>query len=130
MGNPLKAHGNSWHIWKIFGITFGPETLETWSRVLKTRILAYNPKILRATILQRGIGWRRHIINQKHALIMIPWPKTLHQNQKMFFYILDYTKPLVITGFEQLSSSIFWQFMACQSLAWKGKLYFFWKVRN
>jgi len=29
MGNPLKALGNSWLIWNIFGITFGPETIET-----------------------------------------------------------------------------------------------------
>ena len=28
MGNPLKALGNSCHIWNIFGITFEPETLE------------------------------------------------------------------------------------------------------
>jgi len=38
--------------------------------------------------------------------------------------------PLVITGFEQLSSSICCQVMAGQSLSWKGKLCFFWKVRN
>jgi len=39
-------------------------------------------------------------------------------------------KPLVITGFEQLSSSICCWVMAGQSLVWKGKLWFFWKVRN
>jgi len=38
--------------------------------------------------------------------------------------------PLVITGFEQLSSSICCRVMASQNLAWKGKLRFFWKVRN
>jgi len=39
-------------------------------------------------------------------------------------------KPIVITGFEQLSSSIGCRVMAGQSLAWKSKLCFFWKVRN
>jgi len=38
--------------------------------------------------------------------------------------------PLVITGFEQLSSSIFCRVMAGQSLPWKGKLCIFWKVLN
>jgi len=38
--------------------------------------------------------------------------------------------PLVITGFEQLSSSICCRDMAGQSLAWTGKLWVFWKVRN
>jgi len=37
---PWKSLENSWHIWNIFGVTFEPETLETWSRALKTRILA------------------------------------------------------------------------------------------
>jgi len=46
------------------------------------------------------------------------------------FFILNYTKSLVITGFEQHSSSICCRVMAGQSLAWKGKLCFFWKVRN
>jgi len=36
----------------------------------------------------------------------------------------------VITEFEQLSSSICCQVMTGQNLAWKGKLCFFWKVRN
>jgi len=48
----------------------------------------------------------------------------------MFFFILNYTKPLVITGFEQFSSSICYRVMTDQSLAWKGKLCLFWKVRN
>jgi len=39
-------------------------------------------------------------------------------------------KPLVITGFEQLSSSICCRVTAGQTSAWKGKLCFFWKVRN
>jgi len=30
MGNPWTYLGNSWHIWNIFGITFEPETLETY----------------------------------------------------------------------------------------------------
>jgi len=42
----------------------------------------------------------------------------------------NHTMPLVITGYEQLPSSIFCRVMAGQSLAWKGKLCFFWKVRN
>jgi len=37
---PANPLGDSWHIWNIFGITFEPETLETWSESLKTRILA------------------------------------------------------------------------------------------
>jgi len=44
---------------------------------------------------------------------------------------LNYTTPLVITGFEQLSSSICcYGVMAGQSLPWKGKLCLFWKVFN
>jgi len=128
MGNPLKALGNSWHIWNIFGITFEPETLETWSRALKTRILAKNPKILWATILARGIGWWRHIINQKtdpHPEPIGPKPPS---KLKTFFFILNYTKPLVVTGFEQLSSSICCRGMAGQNSAWKGKVCFFWKL--
>jgi len=39
-------------------------------------------------------------------------------------------KPLVITGFEQLSSSLCCRLMAGLSLAWEGKLCFFWKLRN
>jgi len=70
----------------FFGLTFEPETLETKSRALKTRILAYNPKILRAKILARGIGWWHHIINQKsypqHDLI---GPKPPIQILKNFF---------------------------------------------
>jgi len=38
--------------------------------------------------------------------------------------------PLVITGFEQLSSSICCRVMAGQSFPWKGKLCLFWKVLN
>jgi len=38
--------------------------------------------------------------------------------------------PLVITGFEQLSSSICCRVMAGQNLHWKGKLCLFWKVLN
>ena len=38
----------------------------------------------------------------------------------------NYTTPLVISGFEHLSSSICCRVMADQSLAWKGKLCLFW----
>ena len=47
-----------------------------------------------------------------------------------FAHDLNYTTPLVITGFEQLSSSICWRVMAGQSLPWNGKLCRFWKVLN
>ena len=40
--------------------------------------------------------------------------------------IINYTTPLVIAGFEQLSSSICCRVMAGQSLPWKGKLCLFW----
>jgi len=45
-------------------------------------------------------------------------------------FILNYTTPRVITGFEQLSSSIWCRVMAGQSLPWKGKFCLFWKVLN
>ena len=61
---------------------------------------------------------------------MIPLAQNATPNLKNVFFILNYTNPLVITGLEQLSSSIFWRVMAGQSLVWKGKLCFFWKVRN
>jgi len=44
-----------------------------------------------------------------------------------FALILNYTTPLVITGFEQLSSSICCRVMAGQSLPWKGKFILFLK---
>jgi len=56
-------------------------------------------------------------------------PKLPKQIKKNFF-VLNYTTPLVITGFEQLSSSICCRVMAGQSLPWKGKLCLFWKVLN
>jgi len=37
---------------------------------------------------------------------MIPLAQTPSTKYKYFFFILNYTTPLVITGFEQLSSSI------------------------
>jgi len=46
------------------------------------------------------------------------------------FFILNYTTPPVITGFEQLSSSICCRVMAGQNFPWKGKLCLFWKVLN
>jgi len=125
---------NSWHIWNIFGITFEPETLETWSRALKTRILVDNPKILQVTILARGIGWWRHTNYQKidpyHEPIGPKPPIQIPPHPKNAFFILNYTKPLVIARFEQFSSSICCRVMAGQSLAWKDKLCLLWKVRN
>jgi len=44
--------------------------------------------------------------------------------------ILNYMMPLVIKGFEQLSSSLCCRVMVGQSLPWKGKLCLFWKVLN
>jgi len=61
---------------------------------------------------------------------MSPLAQNPPSKLKNVFYILNYTKPLVIAGFEQLSSSIWCRVMAGQSLAWKGKLCFFWKVLN
>jgi len=58
---------------------------------------------------------------------MIPLAQNPPTKFKKIF-ILNYTTPLVITVFEQLSSSICCQVMAAQSLPWKGKL--FWKVLN
>jgi len=49
---------------------------------------------------------------------------------KKNFFVLNYTTPLLIAGSEQLSSSICCRVMAGQSLAWKGKICLFWKVRN
>jgi len=54
------------------------------------------------------------------------WPKTPQPNLFIFSFILNYTTPLVITGFEQLSSCC--RVMAGQSLPWKGKLCLFWNV--
>jgi len=61
---------------------------------------------------------------------MSPLAQNPPSKLKNVFFILNYTKPLVITGFEQLSSCICCRVMADQNLAWKGKLCFFWKVRN
>jgi len=49
---------------------------------------------------------------------------------KNFFFFLNYTTSLDITGFEQHSSSICCRGRAGQSLSWNDKLSFFWKVRN
>jgi len=43
---------------------------------------------------------------------MSPLAQTPHPNLKNVAFILNYTKPLVIAGFEQLSSSIYWRVMA------------------
>jgi len=48
---------------------------------------------------------------------MIPLTQKPHPNFKNVFFVLNYTKPLVIIGFEQLSSSICCRVMAGQSLA-------------
>jgi len=61
---------------------------------------------------------------------MIPLAEKPPTKLKKFFFILNYTTPLVITGFEQLSSSICCRVMAHQTLPWKGKLCLFWKVLN
>jgi len=66
-------------------------------------------------------------LTKKHAPIMIPLAQNPPTKLKFFFYP-NYTTPLVITGFEQLSSSICSGVMAGQSLSWKGKLCLFWKV--
>jgi len=60
---------------------------------------------------------------------MIPLAQNSPSKLK-FFFILNYTTPLVITGFEQLSSSICCRVMAGQSLPWKSKWCLFWKVLN
>jgi len=59
---------------------------------------------------------------------MIPLAHNPPTKFKKLFLNLNYTTPLVITGFEQLSSSICCRVMARRSLPWKGKLYLFWKV--
>jgi len=61
---------------------------------------------------------------------MIPLAQNPPTELKKFFLNLNYTTPLVITGFEQLSSSICCRVIAGQSLPWKGKLCLFWKVLN
>jgi len=50
------SHGSSTIKPFFWGITFEPEALETYSRALKTHILAYNPIKLWATILACWIG--------------------------------------------------------------------------
>jgi len=70
-------------------------------------------------------------LTKKHAPVMIPLAQNPSTKLKNFFYNLNYTTPpLVITGFEQHSSSICCRVMAGQSLPWKGKLCLFWKVLN
>jgi len=58
---------------------------------------------------------------------MIPLAQNPRTKLKKIFN-LNYTTPLVITGFEQLSSSYCCRVMAGQSLPWNGKLCLFWKV--
>jgi len=64
----------------FFGLTFEPEMLETQSRALKTRILALNPKILRAKILARGSDDDVIRLTKKHTVIMIPLAQNPHPN--------------------------------------------------
>jgi len=61
---------------------------------------------------------------------MIPLAQQPTTKFKKKNLILNYRTPLVITGFEQFSSSICCRVMAGQSLTWKGKLSLFWKVLN
>jgi len=60
---------------------------------------------------------------------MSPLAQNPHPNLKLIF-ILNYTTPPVITGFEKLSCSICCRVMAGQSLSRKGKLCLFCKVLN
>jgi len=60
---------------------------------------------------------------------MIPLAQNPPTKLKIFFYF-NYTTQLVITGFEQLYSSICCRVMAGQSLPWKAKLCLFRKVLN
>jgi len=53
---------------------------------------------------------------------MIPLAQNPPTKFKKFVFILNYTTPLVITGFEQLSSSICCQVMAGRSLSSKGQI--------
>jgi len=48
---------------------------------------------------------------------MSPLAQNPYSNLKEFFFVLNYTMPLVIAGFEELSSSICCRVMAGQSLA-------------
>jgi len=83
LGNPqvlLKNLG-------VFGISFEPEMLESWLRALKTRIIAYNPIKLSATISSQRIYWWHHHANCKtyptHDIInQNPKPKT----KKFYFH--------------------------------------------
>jgi len=59
---------------------------------------------------------------------MIPLAQNPPTKLRKFFFILNYTTPLVITGFEQLSCWICCRVMAGQNLPWKDKLCSFWKV--
>jgi len=61
---------------------------------------------------------------------MIPLAQNPAPKYLKIFFILNYTTPLVITGFEQLSSSISCRVMAGQSLPWKGKICVFWNLFN
>jgi len=83
--NPLGAF---WSFLNIFGITFEPETLETWSRVLKTHILAQNKKKLRAKYWHVGLDDDAIKLTNKHVPIMIPLAQN-HPPKWKFFFILN-----------------------------------------
>jgi len=51
---------------------------------------------------------------------MIPLAQNFPTKFKKCFFNLNYTTPLDITGFEQLSNSICCWVMAGRSLPWKG----------
>jgi len=53
---------------------------------------------------------------------MIPLAQNSPTKLKNISFILNYTTPLVITGFKQLCSSICCQAMAGQSFALNGKI--------
>ena len=63
------------------------------------------------------IGWLRHIINQKTCPCHDPIGPKPPTKLKFFFFIQNYTTPVVITGFEQLSSSI------CCRVIWLAKIF-------
>ena len=61
---------------------------------------------------------------------MIPLAQNLPTKLKKFFFSLHYTTPLVITEFEQLSSSICCRVMTGQSLPWNANYAFSEKFWN
>ena len=100
MGNPLNVLGEFLTYLEYFWHNF-------WTRNDKNLIKGSKNAYFSLESKKNGIGWWRQIINQKKDPHHEPiGPKTPHPNLKNVFFILNYTEPLVITGFEQLSSSI------------------------